>query len=227
MIFIEHISADDLFRDMPTNNGTQRRLELVVRHIFQRTGSTAIIRSVLLFGGVVESSYEALELIMNTLYHRRATIHAITSRTADNQRRNFLDAIILIRLQLNPETLFIGDIEQVAYQVSIVVTIDHPDNSGCLMISQIREINRRYFDLLHMVILDARSDEVLVSGQRSILNDSWSLYPNPISNYHQLLVARMAVLMGIVENMKPISLDESFDEVDIDDSISDDEEGDI
>ncbi|CAF4679214.1 unnamed protein product, partial [Rotaria sp. Silwood2] len=108
MIFIEHISADDLFRDMPTNNGTQRRLELVVRHIFQRTGSTAIIRSVLLFGGVVESSYEALELIMNTLYHRRATIHAITSRTADNQRRNFLDAIILIRLQLNPETLFIG-----------------------------------------------------------------------------------------------------------------------
>ncbi|CAF3540747.1 unnamed protein product [Rotaria sp. Silwood2] len=227
MIFIEHISADDLFRDMPTINDTQRRLELIVRHIFQRAGSTAIIRSVLLLGGVVGSSYEALELIINTLCHKRATIHAITSRATDNQLRNFLDAIILIRLQLNPETLFIGDIEQVAYQVSIVVTIDHPDNSGCLMIYQIREINCCDSDLLHMVILDARSGEVLVSDQRSILNESWSFCPNPISNHHRLLVTKMAVLMGIVEKMKPISQDESSDEVDMDDSISNDEEDDI
>ncbi|CAF3465163.1 unnamed protein product [Rotaria sp. Silwood1] len=130
MIFIEYISAERLFRDMPTVNGTQRRLELIVRHIFQRVGSTAVIRSVLLLGGVVQSSYEALELIINILCHRRATIHAITSRATDNQLRNFLDAIVLIRLQLNSDALFRGDTEHIVYQMSIVVTIDQTDNSG-------------------------------------------------------------------------------------------------
>lgn len=227
MIFIEHISADYLFRDMPTINGTQRRLELIVRHISQRAGPTAVIRSVLLLGGVVESSYEALELVVNTLRYRRATIHAITSRTIDSQLRNFLDAIVLIRLQLNPKTLFTGDIERVVYHLSVVVTVDHPDSSGFLMISQTRDIDCRYSDLLDMVILDARSGNVLVSGRRSIPNNSWSFYPNPISNEQQLLVAKMAVLMGIVEKMKPIDPHESFDEVDMDDSISDNEERDI
>jgi hypothetical protein len=120
---------------------------------------------VLLLGGVFKASYETLESILNTLCHRRATIHAITSRATDSQLRNFLNAIVLIRLQLNPETLLIGGIERFAYQVSIVVTIDHPDHSGYLMISQIRETGGGgSSDLLHMVILDARSGKVLVFG---------------------------------------------------------------
>jgi hypothetical protein len=133
-------------------------LKPVVHHIFQRAGSTAVIRSFLLLDGDVTTSYQTLESIINTLYHRQITIHAITSRVTDNQLRNFLDTIVLVRLHLNPETVFIGDIEQFAYQVSIVGTIDHPDNSGYLMISQIKETpGTDDSDLLHMVILDAKS----------------------------------------------------------------------
>jgi hypothetical protein len=77
MIFIEHISAEYLFRDLPTIKGTQRRLELIVRHIFQRAGSNAVIRSVFLLGGVDSSPYHILERAINVLYHRRTTIRAI------------------------------------------------------------------------------------------------------------------------------------------------------
>ncbi len=57
------------------------------------------------------------------------------------------------------------DIERFTYQVSIVIIIDHPDNLGHLMISRIRETDGgRYSEVLHMVILNARSGNVLVFG---------------------------------------------------------------
>jgi hypothetical protein len=150
-----------------------------------------------------------------------------TSRATDDQRRNFLNAIILIRLKLNPEALFTGDIERVAYHVSIVITIHYSDYSGCLMISQIREIDRRFSNLLRMVILDAISGNVLISGQRMIADGCWSFYPNPISNEHRLLVEKMVMLMCIIEPMEPIGPDEFFDEIDLEDEIENDEEGNV
>ncbi len=46
--------------------------------------------------------------------------------------RRLVDGIILVKLQLNPQTVFIGDVEQLAYQVSIIGAIDPPDDSGYL-----------------------------------------------------------------------------------------------
>ncbi|CAM4840602.1 unnamed protein product [Rotaria magnacalcarata] len=212
--FIEHISAEKLFADMPTINGTQRRLERIVRHIFQRAGAAAVVRSALLLGGCTATSYTT-------------NIRAIKSRVTDSQLRNFLEAIIVTRLQLNPETSFIDGLGEIAYQVSIVVNIDHPNDSGRLMISQIREIGIRFSETLHMVILDARSGESLISGQQSIFNSSWSFYPDPISNEHRQLVVKMAMLMYNVERMALITQDEFFDAVDTDDNIWNDEEDDI
>ncbi|CAM4937696.1 unnamed protein product [Rotaria socialis] len=209
-IFIEHISAEKLFADMPTINGTQRRLERIVRHIFQRAGAAAAVRSVLLLGGRTATSYVALELIINILRYRRQTIRAITSRVTDSQLRHFLEAIIVTRLQLNPEASFIDGLGEIAYQVSIVVKIDHPNDSGRLMISQIREIGLFISETLYMVILDARSGESLISGQQAILNSSWSFYPDPISNEHRQLVVKMAMLMYNVEGMALITQDEFF-----------------
>jgi hypothetical protein len=96
------------------------------------------------------------------------------------------------------------------------------------MISQIREtLGVGNSDLLHMVILDAKSGNILVFCQRSILDNSLPYYLNSKSNERRRLLAKMAILMSIVEPMKPFSLDESVDEVDMDDSISDDEEDDV
>ncbi|CAF3332279.1 unnamed protein product [Rotaria socialis] len=163
IIFMERISADHLFRHISTINDTQHRLESRIRHIFQRTGSTAIIRSILLVCGMIRSSCEALKLIVYTLCYRRATV-----RATNNQLRNYLHKIVLKCLQLNPEALLINGLGEIAYQVSIVVNIDQPNDSGRLMISQIREMGLFISETLHMVILDARSGESLISGQQSI-----------------------------------------------------------
>jgi uncharacterized membrane protein len=139
-IFIEHLSAHDLFKYKPTIKGMQRRLTRVIGHVFLRAGSTTIIRSVMLLGGLQQvngkskSLYAALEKTITQLYHSRTTMCAITYRISSSQLRAFLDAIVLVRLQLNSEPVLHNNTEKFPYKLPMVVIIEHPGDSGYLMI---------------------------------------------------------------------------------------------
>ena len=208
--------------------GTQRRLERIARHIFERAGPAATIKSIFILGGDVTNEYGNVETIINRIYENRSTINALTNRVTIDQLQNFLHAIVTVKLQLNPATVLVGDVEQFTYYLSILAIVDRPDHFGLLMISQIKETRGELNpEILHAAILNETSGELLVSCQQSTSTNSFSFYPNPPSNEKRVIIMRMVYHMMEVEPMKSLSQDESMDEVDKDDSISDDSDNDL
>ena len=211
-----------------TIRGTQRRLERIARHIFQRAGPSATIKSVLIFGGDVTVSYRDVETVINQIYENRSTMNALTNRVTTDQLRNFLDAIVTVKIQLNPETVLVNGVEKIIYYLSILIIVDHPDDSGLVMISQIKEISgSSNIAILHGAILNATSGEILVAFEQSTSSDSFSFYYNPPSIEKQVIAMRMIHHMMIIEPIQPLSENELIDEVDKDDDISDDSDNDL
>lgn len=96
------------------------------------------------------------------------------------------------------------------------------------MISQIKETgDEPNPEILHAAILNATSEEILVSCQQSTSNNTFSFYPHPSSDEKRIIIMRMAHHMTKVEPMNPLSQDELMDKVDKDDGISDDSDNDL
>jgi hypothetical protein len=77
-----------------------------------------------------------LEQIIHDLCQHRDSTRAITTRVKDDELRSFLGAIVLVRLQLNPEPVLQDNIEKFSYELTILVPIDQDRDLEHLMISQ-------------------------------------------------------------------------------------------
>jgi hypothetical protein len=76
-----------------------------------------------------------------------------------------------------------------------------------------------------MVILHARTSEMVLCEKLSITQGTWPF--RNMQNAFSELIQNMAMLMQRVEPMKALEEEETFDETDADDDISDDENDDI
>jgi len=87
----------------------RRRIERVVHHIFLRVKSGAINKPVMSIDGMKQEtdsstvSYAALKQIIHHLYQHRDSICVINTNIKDDELRAFLNAMVLVRLQLQVE----------------------------------------------------------------------------------------------------------------------------